>query len=33
MINAYVSKWKRFLDFGGKSKRAEFWWNVLMNLL
>lgn len=33
MIKAYKEFWRRYVDFGGKSTRSEYWYVVLCNFL
>ena len=30
---AIISFWKRYAEFGGRSSRSEFWWNILFFLI
>lgn len=32
-MNYYVEVWKKALDFGGRARRAEYWYFVLFNVL
>lgn len=33
LIEAYTSAWTRFSDYQGRSKRSDYWWFVLANLI
>lgn len=33
MINAYKNFFKGYVDFSGRSTRAEYWWIYLTNLI
>lgn len=33
LIAAYTSAWTRFSDYQGRSKRGDYWWFVLANLI
>jgi len=32
-MNYYVEVWKKALDFGGRARRAEYWYFILFNIL
>ena len=32
-MNFYVDAWKKFADFGGRSRRKEFWFFWLINMV
>jgi uncharacterized membrane protein YhaH (DUF805 family) len=33
MINYWLAGWQKFADFNGRSRRSEYWYFVLMNMI
>ncbi|MGX7025789.1 DUF805 domain-containing protein [Vagococcus hydrophili] len=33
MLNSYQDYWKKYVDFGGRSTLADYWWVVLCNFI
>jgi uncharacterized membrane protein YhaH (DUF805 family) len=33
LISAFVSAWQRSFDYSGRSRRPDYWWFVLANLI
>jgi uncharacterized membrane protein YhaH (DUF805 family) len=33
MLNYYLACWQKFGDFNGRSRRSEYWYFVLMNII